>query len=80
MASIGEDRVIGILSEYNSLSRSYICRFWLKGFSNAQALGEHMTIHRRVRANLIRRKLMEDNKDDGVIRDKCPTSDIGRDP
>ncbi|KAF8069762.1 hypothetical protein N665_1137s0030 [Sinapis alba] len=49
----------------NSLSRSYICSFCVRGFSNAQALGGHMNIHRRDRANL-RQKLMEDNKDDVV--------------
>ncbi|KAG2315411.1 hypothetical protein Bca52824_018533 [Brassica carinata] len=37
------------------------------GFSNAQALGGHMNIHRRDRANL-RQKLMEDNKDDVVAQ------------
>ncbi|KAJ0249540.1 Transcriptional regulator TAC1 [Hirschfeldia incana] len=49
----------------NSLSRTYICSFCVRGFSNAQALGGHMNIHRRDRANL-RQKLMEDNKDDVV--------------
>ncbi|CAG7882277.1 unnamed protein product, partial [Brassica rapa] len=49
----------------NSLSRSYTCSFCVRGFSNAQALGGHMNIHRRDRANL-RHKLMEDNKDDVV--------------
>ncbi|XP_010486493.1 PREDICTED: transcriptional regulator TAC1-like [Camelina sativa] len=46
-------------------SRSYICSFCIRGFSNAQALGGHMNIHRRDRAKL-RQKLMEDNKDDVV--------------
>ncbi|CAH8356475.1 unnamed protein product [Eruca vesicaria subsp. sativa] len=49
----------------NSLSRSYICSFCVRGFSNAQALGGHMNIHRRDRANL-RQRLMDDNKDDIV--------------
>ncbi|CAF1703821.1 unnamed protein product [Brassica oleracea var. botrytis] len=49
----------------NSLPRSYTCSFCVRGFSNAQALGGHMNIHRRDRANL-RQKLMEDNKDDVV--------------
>ncbi|KAF8086288.1 hypothetical protein N665_0630s0038 [Sinapis alba] len=49
----------------NSMSRSYICSFCVRGFSNAQALGGHMNIHRRDRANL-RQKLMEHNKDDVV--------------
>ena len=54
-------------SDSNSLSISYICRFCARGFSNAQALGGHMNIHRRDIPNL-RRMLMEDNnnKDDGV--------------
>uniref|UniRef100_A0A1J3GY18 Transcriptional regulator TAC1 n=1 Tax=Noccaea caerulescens TaxID=107243 RepID=A0A1J3GY18_NOCCA len=43
-------------------SRSYICSFCIRGFSNAQALGGHMNIHRRDRAKL-RQKLMEDSKD-----------------
>ncbi|XP_010471173.1 PREDICTED: transcriptional regulator TAC1-like [Camelina sativa] len=46
-------------------SRSYICSFCIRGFSNAQALGGHMNIHRRDRA-ILRQKLMEDNKDDVV--------------
>ncbi|KAG2245857.1 hypothetical protein Bca4012_069095 [Brassica carinata] len=49
----------------NSMSRSYLCSFCVRGFSNAQALGGHMNIHRRDRANL-RQKLMEDSKDDVV--------------
>ncbi|KNA08853.1 hypothetical protein SOVF_158970, partial [Spinacia oleracea] len=32
--------------------RSYTCNFCKKGFSNAQALGGHMNIHRRDRAKL----------------------------
>ncbi|KAL8152722.1 hypothetical protein V2J09_010482 [Rumex salicifolius] len=32
--------------------RSYTCTFCEKGFSNAQALGGHMNIHRRDRARL----------------------------
>ncbi|KAF8115284.1 hypothetical protein N665_0029s0120, partial [Sinapis alba] len=48
--------------------RSYICSFCIRGFSNAQALGGHMNIHRRDRANL-RQKLMEDynNYKDDVV-------------
>ncbi|KAL1193857.1 Transcriptional regulator TAC1 [Cardamine amara subsp. amara] len=46
-------------------SRSYICSFCIRGFSNAQALGGHMNIHRRDRAKL-RQKLMEENKDEVV--------------
>ncbi|XP_010543270.1 PREDICTED: transcriptional regulator TAC1 [Tarenaya hassleriana] len=43
--------------------RSYICSFCMRGFSNAQALGGHMNIHRRDRAKL--RQLLEE-KDDGL--------------
>ncbi|KAJ4885936.1 Transcriptional regulator TAC1 [Raphanus sativus] len=57
----------------NSMSRSYICSFCVRGFSNAQALGGHMNIHRRDRANL-RQKLMEDNKDDVVC--ESDSSDV----
>ncbi|VVA96970.1 unnamed protein product [Arabis nemorensis] len=61
-----------------SLSRSYICSFCIRGFSNAQALGGHMNIHRRDRAKL-REKLMEDNKDDVVAeKSKLDTSDHGK--
>ncbi|XP_076958180.1 transcriptional regulator TAC1-like [Bidens hawaiensis] len=33
-------------------SRSYSCTFCKRGFSNAQALGGHMNVHRRDRARL----------------------------
>ncbi|CAA7033614.1 unnamed protein product [Microthlaspi erraticum] len=49
-------------------SRSYVCSFCVRGFSNAQALGGHMNIHRRDRAKL-RQKLMEDSKDAVVESD-----------
>ncbi|XP_018490394.1 transcriptional regulator TAC1-like [Raphanus sativus] len=61
----------------NSLSRSYICSFCVRGFSNAQALGGHMNIHRRDRANL-RQKLMEDNKDD-VVAENESSGDVSLD-
>ncbi|XVE59311.1 hypothetical protein DITRI_Ditri05aG0035800 [Diplodiscus trichospermus] len=35
-----------------SLARSYDCTFCKRGFSNAQALGGHMNIHRRDKAKL----------------------------
>ncbi|EEF29385.1 hypothetical protein RCOM_0233200 [Ricinus communis] len=35
-----------------TLVRSYTCSFCKKGFSNAQALGGHMNIHRKDRAKL----------------------------
>ncbi|KAL5549848.1 hypothetical protein UlMin_000024 [Ulmus minor] len=34
-------------------TRSYTCTFCKRGFSNAQALGGHMNIHRRDRARII---------------------------
>ncbi|XP_021771194.1 transcriptional regulator TAC1-like [Chenopodium quinoa] len=40
--------------------RSYTCNFCKKGFSNAQALGGHMNIHRRDRAKL-RQSSITDN-------------------
>lgn len=42
--------------------KSYTCGFCKKGFSNAQALGGHMNIHRRDRAKL-RQQSYEDNND-----------------
>ncbi|XP_054780762.1 uncharacterized protein LOC129288282 [Prosopis cineraria] len=39
-------------SEEATQVRSYTCGFCQKGFSNAQALGGHMNIHRRDRARL----------------------------
>ncbi|KAJ9180688.1 hypothetical protein P3X46_008901 [Hevea brasiliensis] len=36
----------------SGIARSYICSFCKKGFSNAQALGGHMNIHRKDRAKL----------------------------
>ncbi|EOA31886.1 hypothetical protein CARUB_v10015114mg [Capsella rubella] len=57
-------------------SRSYICSFCIRGFSNAQALGGHMNIHRRDRAKL-RQKLMEDNKDhDDVVVAESDSSEV----
>lgn len=44
------------------LARSYKCSFCKKGFSNAQALGGHMNIHRRDRAKL--KQLSEEEEDD----------------
>ncbi|GKV05888.1 hypothetical protein SLEP1_g17840 [Rubroshorea leprosula] len=46
MESRDEDRISG------NPPRSYPCSFCQKGFSNAQALGGHMNIHRRDRAKL----------------------------
>ncbi|GLT37502.1 hypothetical protein SLA2020_118150 [Shorea laevis] len=51
-----EDRILG------NPSRSYSCSFCQKGFSNAQALGGHMNIHRRDRA-----KLREQTSDETML-------------
>lgn len=45
----------------SSQTRSYTCTFCKRGFSNAQALGGHMNIHRRDRAR-IRQQLSEENQ------------------
>lgn len=42
----------GRWSPEESGARSYTCAFCKRGFSNAQALGGHMNIHRRDRAKL----------------------------
>ncbi|KAI9115953.1 hypothetical protein K1719_012883 [Acacia pycnantha] len=42
----------GRWSPEESGARSYTCTFCKRGFSNAQALGGHMNIHRRDRAKL----------------------------
>ncbi|XP_062094320.1 transcriptional regulator TAC1-like [Humulus lupulus] len=42
-------------------ARSYSCSFCKRGFSNAQALGGHMNIHRRDRA-IIRQRSSEENQ------------------
>ncbi|KAK2972319.1 hypothetical protein RJ640_014377 [Escallonia rubra] len=41
-----------IWSSEEPIIRSYTCTFCQKGFSNAQALGGHMNIHRKDRARL----------------------------
>ncbi|XP_010256823.1 PREDICTED: transcriptional regulator TAC1 [Nelumbo nucifera] len=47
------DQVAGSSDEQGpSPARSYECTFCKRGFSNAQALGGHMNIHRRDRAKL----------------------------
>ncbi|KAM0009874.1 putative transcription factor C2H2 family [Helianthus debilis subsp. tardiflorus] len=38
--------------DFEQESKSYTCTFCNKGFSNAQALGGHMNVHRRDRARL----------------------------
>lgn len=44
----------------SSQARSYTCSFCKRGFSNAQALGGHMNIHRRDRARI--RQFSEENQ------------------
>ncbi|XP_011006394.1 PREDICTED: transcriptional regulator TAC1-like [Populus euphratica] len=54
-SSTGKSDHIGCDSDYlqdSSHVRSYTCAFCKRGFSNAQALGGHMNIHRRDRAKL----------------------------
>ncbi|KAL8039344.1 hypothetical protein ABFS82_10G029000 [Erythranthe guttata] len=55
----------------NITTTSYSCSFCRRGFSNAQALGGHMNIHRRDRA-----KLMMIDGDDEFSRQN-PPSKIG---
>lgn len=40
------------INQQTAASRSYECNFCKKGFSNAQALGGHMNIHRKDKAKL----------------------------
>jgi len=54
-SSTGKSDQIVCDSDYlqdSSHVRSYTCAFCKRGFSNAQALGGHMNIHRRDRAKL----------------------------
>ncbi|KAJ4895770.1 C2H2 and C2HC zinc fingers superfamily protein [Raphanus sativus] len=48
---------------WSGQSRPYICDFCERGFSNAQALGGHMNIHRKDRAKLREANLKEDRED-----------------
>ncbi|XP_071720727.1 uncharacterized protein [Rutidosis leptorrhynchoides] len=38
---------------------TYTCSFCKRGFSNAQALGGHMNVHRKERANLLQESIQE---------------------
>lgn len=51
----------GYSSEEVTQVRSYTCAFCQKGFSNAQALGGHMNIHRRDRARLRQQYSLDTN-------------------
>ncbi|KAE8716436.1 putative cyclin-D7-1-like [Hibiscus syriacus] len=55
------DQTVWSLEEedVSSHSKSYTCSFCKRGFSNAQALGGHMNVHRRDRAKL--RESSEEN-------------------
>ncbi|XP_022766198.1 transcriptional regulator SUPERMAN-like [Durio zibethinus] len=47
------DQIVWSLEdEHSGHAKSYTCSFCKKGFSNAQALGGHMNIHRKDRAKL----------------------------
>ncbi|XP_077236874.1 transcriptional regulator TAC1-like [Tasmannia lanceolata] len=59
------DQTVGSSDEHGSSHvRSYECTFCKRGFSNAQALGGHMNIHRRDRA-----KLKQPSKDNQLAPD-----------
>ncbi|EFH52486.1 zinc finger family protein [Arabidopsis lyrata subsp. lyrata] len=53
-----------------SQARPYICEFCERGFSNAQALGGHMNIHRKDRAKLRQANLKEEDSEEAI----CTTS------
>ncbi|KAG2325778.1 hypothetical protein Bca52824_008506 [Brassica carinata] len=55
---------------WSGQARPYICEFCERGFSNAQALGGHMNIHRKDRAKLRQANLKEDEREDST----CTTS------
>ncbi|KAJ0245683.1 C2H2-type domain-containing protein [Hirschfeldia incana] len=55
---------------WSGQARPYICEFCERGFSNAQALGGHMNIHRKDRAKLRQANLKEDDREDST----CTTS------
>ncbi|XP_020590175.1 zinc finger protein 11-like [Phalaenopsis equestris] len=50
--SSGEQENGGQMEKQGSHIRSYECNFCKRGFSNAQALGGHMNIHRKDRAKM----------------------------
>lgn len=59
-ASIGKLEQIVCRSDEHEQDRAYTCNFCKRGFSNAQALGGHMNIHRKDRAKL--RQITEDER------------------
>ncbi|CAN8279203.1 unnamed protein product [Cochlearia groenlandica] len=48
---------------WSGQARPYICDFCERGFSNAQALGGHMNIHRKDRAKLRQANLKKEEND-----------------
>ncbi|XP_028785178.1 transcriptional regulator TAC1-like [Neltuma alba] len=66
----------GYSSEEATQVRSYTCGFCQKGFSNAQALGGHMNIHRRDRARLRQQYSQENNL---LSLDTNPNDDLYQD-
>ncbi|KAK9154359.1 hypothetical protein Sjap_001839 [Stephania japonica] len=66
------------------LIRSYECSFCHRGFSNAQALGGHMNIHRRDRAKLklhsSEEDAFDDRDDDDDDQDQLPVDDTTNKP
>lgn len=57
-------------AEETSVKKAYSCTFCKKGFSNAQALGGHMNIHRRDRAKLVMQSLDDDSHDVIIVPNK----------
>ncbi|KAI3811804.1 hypothetical protein L1987_21536 [Smallanthus sonchifolius] len=47
-----QDFVSSNIGDFGQESRSYTCTFCKRGFSNAQALGGHMNVHRKDKARL----------------------------
>ncbi|GFZ10961.1 telomerase activator1 [Actinidia rufa] len=65
------DQIVWDSDDHHQVSghiRSYSCTFCKRGFSNAQALGGHMNIHRKDRA-----KLKESSGDQTIIPKNSPS-------
>ncbi|XP_058762662.1 transcriptional regulator TAC1-like [Vicia villosa] len=61
----GDDQGDAQAKQVINILRSYECNFCKRGFSNAQALGGHMNIHRKDKAKLKQQSLnMEANSSD----------------
>ncbi|KAL6142153.1 hypothetical protein ACLB2K_060436 [Fragaria x ananassa] len=61
-------------------AKSYACTFCKQGFSNAQALGGHMNIHRRDRARIIRQYSEDQNQGSSSDAVKCSSTSAHHDP